>query len=481
MNKLLAVYDNEGLAAPIEYSFRLLLSGYDIDYRIMPLKRLKPGDFRPGQTLVISYGEQKSGLAFKPHIHIYASDFFGKNYLKDASLPKKTLKRYQGIPVIYVGQGQLDDLVVQSQDAIETNLDIIASAFFLVSRYEEVLSDARDEFDRFPATASLAYRHNFLDKPVVNEYMAWLRQWIDGFDLGFRRGKPWGDQDFAVCLTHDIDEITRYKPYPPLVAMKNALRKEGLRKAWDIYVDYMKTKADMKRDPYRDAFDYLMNMEEQLGFSSSFYFMADDERYHLDSPYAKEMLATIKNQGGEVGIHPSFAAYDHPDVLKSETGRLAEISGSKVSGGRQHYLKWQAPRSWRDWEAAGLSYDGTLGFAGHEGFRGGICHPFQPFDLTENRVIDLWEVPLTVMDGTLASYRGLSAEEGQDILTGLLNAVEKYNGVFVLLWHNAFMCDLFTPDWKECFEGFYREIASRNALVGPTSDILASWQQSARW
>jgi hypothetical protein len=480
MNELVAVYDNYRFSAPIEYAFRLLLASYDTDYRIIPLKGLKQGDFKPGKTLVISYGEEKPDIAFKPHIHIYASDFFGEKYLKASSLPQKPLKRYQGTPIIYVGQGRLDNLVAQSRNTFETNLDILASAFFMVSRYEEVVSEARDEFDRFPAAASLAYKQKFLDKPVVNDYIEWLWQWIESFDLGFKRKKLWGSKDLAVCITHDVDETTRYKFYPPLIAIKNSLRQKATKNAWKISIDFLKTKAGLKRDPYHDAFDYIINLEQGYGFTSSFYFMANNERYLLDSPYPKKMIAGIKSQGGEVGIHPSFDTYNNPDMLKSEIGRLAEISGSKVSGGRQHYLKWKAPRSWRDWEAAGLAYDSTLGFADHEGFRGSICHPFQPFDLIENRVINLWEIPLTVMDGTLASYRGLSAEEGQAILDKLLGTVEKYNGVFVLLWHNAYMCDLFTPDWKECFEGFYQKIASKKALAGSVSDILASWRESAR-
>ena len=56
-------------------------------------------------------------------------------------------------------------------------------------------------------------------------------------------------------------------------------------------------------------------------------------------------------------------------------------------GGRQHYLRWKSPDTWRILEKTGLKYDVTLSFADHEGFRCGICFPYKPFDVVENRIL----------------------------------------------------------------------------------------------
>ncbi len=465
MSKLLAIYDDYRFSASIEYVFHLFLSIYGIDYRIAPLRELEASDFDLSETLVISYGKEKPGLRAQHQIHIYTSDFFGKDYLKSASMPDIPLKRYIGLPIIYSGHGEFDGFVRKSDKLIETNIDIIAASFFMLSRYEEAVLDVKDRYGRFPATASIAYKEKFLDRPIVNEYIELLWNWIDGFDLGFKRKQLWGDKDFAVCVTHDVDEVKRYKFYPPLGAIKRSLVQKDIKKAWAIFIDYLKTKIGFKQDPYHDAFDYIIDLETKYGFTSSFYFMTNGERYSLDDPYSKEIVMKLKNKGFELGIHPGFNAYNNLDVLKSEKERFERTTGVEVAGGRQHYLKWKTPESWRTWEAAGLAYDSTLGFADHEGFRCGICYPFRPFDLIENRVINLWEIPLTVMDGTLDGYRNLSAEEGQDILVKLLKTIERHNGVFVLLWHNSYMCQLFTPEWEKCFEDFYREISSKNAFV----------------
>ena len=70
-------------------------------------------------------------------------------------------------------------------------------------------------------------------------------------------------------------------------------------------------------------------------------------------------------------------------------------------GGRQHFLRWANPETWRNWEAAGLDYDCTLAYAEAVGFRTGTCHPYRVFDLSERRPLRLRERPFQVMDVTL--------------------------------------------------------------------------------
>src|SRR5213079_764648 len=94
--------------------------------------------------------------------------------------------------------------------------------------------------------------------------------------------------------------------------------------------------------------------------------------------------------------------------------RLDAVIGGNVVGGRQHYLRFRVPETWREWEAAGLRYDSTMTFAGHEGFRCGTSHAYRPFDLEEDRELMIEELPLVVMDGTLRLYRGLTAAEAMD-------------------------------------------------------------------
>ncbi len=46
--------------------------------------------------------------------------------------------------------------------------DIFAASFYLLSRYEEYLPHVKDEYGRFLATESIAFKHGFLHQPVVD-------------------------------------------------------------------------------------------------------------------------------------------------------------------------------------------------------------------------------------------------------------------------------------------------------------------------
>ena len=53
-------------------------------------------------------------------------------------------------------------------DKSDIPFDIFAASFYLLSRYEEYLPHVKDEFGRFTAKDSIAFKHQFLQQPVVD-------------------------------------------------------------------------------------------------------------------------------------------------------------------------------------------------------------------------------------------------------------------------------------------------------------------------
>ena len=94
---------------------------------------------------------------------IFRDHFFNKyllelQYLNSGNIPLKIkfLKNQyiveDNIPVIYGN----DDLIV-SETCIICGIDIFASSFFMLTRWEEYVNKNRDKHDRFSATESLAF------------------------------------------------------------------------------------------------------------------------------------------------------------------------------------------------------------------------------------------------------------------------------------------------------------------------------------
>lgn len=116
---------------------------------------------------------------------IFISDFFfnqmESHWLHSQSLPTLPLLMWDTrllspsiplvdpmVPIIY-GNTNLTSIINGS--TIRLPVDIFGSAFFMLTRYEEAVISHRDNHDRFPATASLAYQAGFLHRPIIDEYV----------------------------------------------------------------------------------------------------------------------------------------------------------------------------------------------------------------------------------------------------------------------------------------------------------------------
>ena len=343
------------------------------------------------------------------------------------------------IPVLLWGESaKSHDVFVEQtpEGSIIFHADILAAVFFMLSRWEESMTTDRDSHGRFPATSSVAYRQSFLDIPVVDAYALILRAWLQ---VIYPQWKP-QINTFNIMLSHDIDQIGVYRPIFPFGIRR--LIKDTVCHTDKMFDMFKETINGNWVDPFTDGVRQLAQASEDSGLHSEFYLMAAntpnkfDEGYSINSPLARQIIATIQNFGYEIGFHPSYFTYDHTELFQIEKARLESAVGVSLRGGRQHYLRADFPKTWRIWEQAGFEYDHTMTYADREGFRAGTCHPFQPFDHQEDRSLNLTEIPLIIMDGTLKQYRNMTIEEARQRILKLAKRCRAVEGIFSLLWHN---------------------------------------------
>ena len=84
-----------------------------------------------------------------------------------------------------------------------------------------------------------------------------------------------------------------------------------------------------------------------------------------------------------------------------------------------------------------MKWDSTLTYPEKEGFRCGTCYGYSVFNILTRKKLKLKEMPLEVMEGSLVNYQNLPPEKAEKKITKLIDRVKKYNGSFVLLWHNS--------------------------------------------
>ena len=483
MKPITVAYQDEKFSEPITYTFDLMLTIIGIVCNIRPYSEL-PAHVIDSE-LLISYGHDKPDTKVKHYIHIYQSKLFGESYLASSSMPNIPLKCWRELPIIYEGLSTLGNFIARSDSSIETNIDLIASSFFMLSRYEEIVVDAKDQYDRFPARASIAYKENFLTRPIVNEYIDLLWEWIDSFDIGFKRKSAmWDGKDFAVLLTHDVDEIQKYRWWcPPLKSIARTIKHGQFSRTLCYIWDWIASSLKIKPDPYW-TFDYITKQEHKFGFKSSFYFMTGGNtkydchiyRYAINNPKVITLIKRLETMGHEIGLHGSFNSFNDYGIFVNEKAKLNQIVSNRQYGGRQHYLRWKTPDTWRILEKAGMLYDATLGYGDHEGFRSGICFPYKPFDVIESREINIWQLPLVVMDRSLYGYQNLSLEGAFQRIKKLVDVVKRYNGVFVLLIHNSFFYELQALGISGFYEKVLAYMAKQRAFNNTAQEIINRWQ-----
>jgi hypothetical protein len=357
-----------------------------------------------------------------------------QDWLRVASLP--SLRPTGGLPILY-GSGPAPP------EPERLEVDVFGSAFFMLTRYEELAVEERDEFGRFPAAASVAGRGGFLTTPIVDAYVELLWEALQRTWPRLRRRR----RAFEVLLTHDVDDPLATLDHGPRdVARQLAgdlARRRDLRLALQRARSLL---GDRRHDPH-NTFDFLMDVSERHGLRSAFYFLAHRDRgprdgpYLFEDPWVRALIGHIARRGHEVGLHPSWCTYRDAARTAHELERLRRVADAEGVlqeewGGRQHFLRWANPDTWRNWEAAGLSYDSSLAYAEAVGFRTGTCHPYRVFDLRERRPLRLREMPFQIMDVTLFSRMALGPDPARAAVLDIAAECRRYGGRLGLLWHN---------------------------------------------
>ena len=349
--------------------------------------------------------------------------------------------------------------------------DVLGSAFWWLAG-QEAATVERDRHGRFPYARSLQAALGASGeapgtalRPAVDAYRRWLggalRPHVDV------PGRTWGGAEWALALTHDVDALDAGRVRGLVGESLRGRPGAALRRA-------------LGPNRRRASLDALAGLARGHGVRSTVFVKAGSGAAE-DVPYGlggstRAALRALCADGFEVGLHPSYAAADHPRRLAAERARLAAAVGTSPRVVRTHFLRWidaVTPRLLAD---EGFGVDSSLGFSEAPGFRRGTAHPFRLYDLGADRVTDVWEMPLAVMDTTLFDHQGLQTSNASDASLRALRAARASGGVAVVLWHTL----VGEPGaWGARTHVLRRVLESAveaGAAVGPLGPLLASWR-----
>jgi hypothetical protein len=351
----------------------------------------------------------------------------------------------QSIPVLYGQPG-----LVKNDNHWHLNLDIFGSTFFMLSRYEELVTMSRDNHDRFPSSASVASKAGFLDRPIVNEYLEILwscikTQWADLVRK---------ERKFRKLISCDVDQpfdcTVESLPSFGRALAGDLLKRKSIKDALERVRRYFFNKLGNYKYDKNYTFKWYMDTCEAAGVNVAFYFIPDSSEktngcYSLEDKKIQNLIKYIDSRGHEIGVHGSYQTYQDKEKSQSQKklldNTLSKLNISqKVIGNRQHYLRWDSALTPFILENSEFEYDTTGSYADMPGFKYGVCYEFSMFDFLNRKKLKIKQKPLIVMECSIIddAYMGLGhTQETVDIMQALKAKCLKYNGDFLLLWHNS--------------------------------------------
>jgi len=330
----------------------------------------------------------------------------------------------------------------------------------LFTKKEEYNSGKYDKHGRFLYEYS---QYKNAVQPSVSESL---------LEKGFKVDYPDGKK-FAIILSHDIDDV-----YVPLIHILASIANYPKNRESKQISKLINGRWDKKVSPYLN-FKEIIDLERRYNSKSSFYFLAasrDPIRFRYNVECLSEELCNIVDQGWEVGLHVGYYSTYDPTSISNEKEKIEKLIGKRIIGTRNHFLRFNVPETWKNLSKLDILYDTSFGYADMIGFRNGICHPFKPYDLIENREINILEVPLNIMDGTLFDKMKLDIDRARDYVKSLIDTVEKNNGTLTILWHNTTFSNPYLKDWGKLYEFILKYGNSKNAWMTNGEELYKWWQ-----
>lgn len=336
------------------------------------------------------------------------------------------------IPIIY---GK--DKFVEDGDNIVIGLDLFASTYYMLTRWEEYLIGREEKGDCRERNLFIVENGIHL-RPIVNEYADFL--------LGLLpRSLRIKEQKYKVILSHDVDGLLTPSWRRIFRDLVHQLRfgpptNTAVNLTWKEEIKY---KMAFPKDS--SQFELYTALSEKYKIQEWFYFKAcargekEDTYWYNDRRTIGVInnLKKKKNPDFILGFHPSQSVFKDKNQWDMEVSRITNTLGQTPIIGRNHHLLYNVEmlRWWEELSEKPVHISNCV-FHRKQGFRSGVCKPYHCFDIFKRRTMQIVEHPCQIMDMPIRYERSVKTdeEEWQDI-KNIVDQVKRFQGELVITWH----------------------------------------------
>lgn len=286
--------------------------------------------------------------------------------------------------------------------------DIFASSFFLLTRYEEALPHIKTDLGYFNFLDSIAYKYNFLEKPIID---IWVFKLYKIMSKRFEEisqslhGRPSKEILLEVHIPY------KYLHHSFLMIFGNffsSIWKINLR---DL-VHQILVLLRIKKDPY-DSFDSWNELFENSSLNPKVFFLfAKNSSYQSTfSIFNFNYRRIIKGIGDyfNLGILASVQAQLFPnEQLKKEKKDFQDVTHKTITCIRFSNGIRDVTLDYENLSNNEFNNDYSMGYLNQIGFRAGTATPYNFYDISNE-----FQLPLKIHP-IFANEKGIKKIESSD-------------------------------------------------------------------
>lgn len=333
--------------------------------------------------------------------------------------------------------------------------DIFAASFYLLSRYEEYLPHVQDQHERFSVQESLAFKNNFLKKPVID---IWSYKFLETLKEKYTK-HDFVNRKYQYVSTFDVNQAFVYRSRG-IVRTIGGFINDFFTLQWSAVLERTLVLLKIRKDPY-DTYDEIVRIKKEHNIPTVMFFLISnvstfDNNISITKNKFRLLIKSMSDYV-KIGLAASYFTMNKEDLLKKETKKLSSIINTPVSRSRQHMLRNHLPETYQNLIDLEIEEEYSMGYSSHLGFRASTCTPFYFYDLDFEIQTPLKVIPFAVCDTVLNEILALSCKKALASVQEIYNEVKQVNGTFSTLFHNQLLSD--HGHWKG-WVNFYEEVVT---------------------
>ena len=363
----------------------------------------------------------------------------------------------QGIQDITINVSNTEKYPIFFQVNAESAMpfDIFAASFYLISRYEEYLPHLKDASGRFCFEESIAFKNNFLDKPIID---IWVIELAEIINIKFKTTIKESKKNKNIIPVFEVSEPYMFQNKSIFLSFFQALNS-----IWNLnfknLINQVYVLFRLSKDPYLE-YDFITDQFKKIKIDLLGFFRYTQHSIDIGaiSIFNSSYKLLIKNISDKIFISLLVSSFAQKNIkiLKNEMKNLTKLTHRNSQKVRLNLGILSISEIYPMLVQSEVLEDYSMGYIDQIGYRASTSIPFYYYDLINEVQSPLKVYPVAITEFYL---RKLPVKNAFEVMKEYLLKLPLENSIF---------CFAFTPKllsqssenllWRSSFLKFINEI-----------------------